>query len=381
MPSPNKETSDDTSLSYNSQMFEGVVNQENKLLRDTISDLREEVQRFRTPSLMIAEVFEVHGEQAVIKIPNGNKFLVNVSRMVSSLASGDAVAVEQRNLTIVKKLETNNNYDVEKFCIFEKPIETWKQIGGLEKQIQHVREIIELPLLKPHLFQKIGIDPPKGLLLYGPPGTGKTLIAKAVANSTNAAFIEIVGSELVQKFIGEGAKLVKELFKMARVKAPAIIFIDELDALAARRVDLGTSGEREVQRTFMQLLSEIDGFKPLDNVKIIGCTNRLDILDPAIVRPGRLDRLIEIPAPNVDGVHQILNIHTRKMNLHKVNTKELSEWFKGLTGAEIKALVTEAGYCAMRKNRSKVRRDDFVEAFKDSGFKDPNQKDYLQMFG
>ena len=176
---------------------------------------------------------------------------------------------------------------------------------------------------------------------HGPPGTGKTLLAKAVAASTNSTFIEIVGSELVQKFIGEGAKLVKEIFKLAREKAPAIIFIDELDALAAKRVDMGTSGEREVQRTFMQFLAEIDGFKSLDNVKVIGCTNRKDILDPAIIRPGRLDRLIEVPTPTKDGLEQIFDIHTREMELaQNVNRDKIMKQMEGFSGAEVKAAVS-----------------------------------------
>jgi len=175
-----------------------------------------------------------------------------------------------------------------------------EDIGGLNEQINEIKEVIELPLKNPELFKKVGISPPKGVLLYGPPGTGKTLLAKAVASSTNSTFIEVVGSELVQKFIGEGAKLVKEIFQLAKRKAPAIIFIDEIDALAARRIEIGTSGEREVQRTFMQFLAEIDGFKNLGNIKIIGCTNRKDILDPAILRSGRLDRHIMVGAPNID---------------------------------------------------------------------------------
>jgi len=381
MPARNKEK-ETTAFSYDPQIFGGLVHEENKLLRNTISQLREEVQRFRSPSLMLAEVFEAFEDKAVIKIPNGNKFLVNISKTVPLLRSGDSVAVEQRNLTVVKKLDRIRNFDVEKFVIIEKPKETWKQIGGLEEQIQMVREIIELPLTKPEMFKKVGIEPPKGILLHGPPGTGKTLVAKAVAQSTNSTFIQIVGSELVQKFIGEGAKLVKEIFELARAKSPSIVFIDELDALAAKRIDLGTSGEREVQRTFMQLLSEIDGFKPLDNVKIVGCTNRLDILDPAIVRPGRLDRLIEIPVPKPEGIRQIFDIHTKKMNLGKIDYDSLTKKLKGLTGAEIKSIITEAGYCAIRKNRSTVLEQDFLEAHNKASFRMGKEKqEYLNMFG
>ncbi|MBR9702911.1 AAA family ATPase, partial [Candidatus Woesearchaeota archaeon] len=211
----------------------------------------------------------------------------------------------QKNLTIIDTIHRSKNFDVEQFVIMEKPKIGWAQIGGLAEQINEIKEVVELPLKKPELFKKVGITPPKGILLHGPPGTGKTLLAKAVAKSTNSTFIEVVGSELVQKFIGEGAKQVKEIFQLAREKAPSIVFIDEIDSLAAKRVDMGTSGEREVQRTFMQLLAEIDGFKNLGNVKIIAATNRIDILDEAVIRPGRLDRLIEVPNPDEAGIKQI----------------------------------------------------------------------------
>jgi proteasome regulatory subunit len=209
------------------------------------------------------------------------------------------------------------------------------------------------------------------------------LLAKAIANSTNATFIEVVGSEIVQKFIGDGAKLIKEIFSLAKSKAPAIVFIDELDALCAKRIELGTSGEREVQRTFMQLLSELDGFKPLDNVKIIGCTNRKDILDPAIIRPGRFDRLIEVPNPDINGIKQIYKIHMRTMPLDKrVDMEIIYGLSQDISGAEIKAVVTEAGYFAIRENRDAVLEADFVQAIaKVRRDEDKYGKDYVNMFG
>ncbi len=228
--------------------------------------------------------------------------------------------------------------------------------------MREVKEVIELPLKKPELFEKIGIQPPKGILLHGPPGTGKTLLAKAVANSTNATFIEVVGSELVQKFIGEGAKLVKDIFALARKKAPTIIFIDEIDALASVRMENGTSGEREVNRTFMQLLAELDGFEHLGNVKVIGATNRIDILDQAIIRPGRLDRLIEIGLPDAAGRLEILKVHSAKMNFNKVKLKPLTEKMEEFSGAEIRAACTEAGYFAIREGRNSVTQEDFLQA-------------------
>ncbi|MFH1505604.1 MAG: AAA family ATPase [archaeon] len=359
------------------------MEEENKLLKETVDQLKTELDRFKTPALMMAEVVDLLKENAIIQIPNGNKFYVSVSGSLNKLRPGDSVLVEQKNLTVVDTVKASKKYNVERFVIMEKPELPWAEIGGLRDQIAEIKEVIELPLKKPHLFKKVGITPPKGILLHGPPGTGKTLLAKAVAASTHATFIEIVASELVQKFIGEGAKLVKEIFDLAKAKSPSIIFIDELDALASKRVDVGTSGEREVQRTFMQLLSEIDGFKHLGDVKVIGCTNRKDILDPAIIRPGRLDRLIEVPLPCQEGIAQIFKIHTKEMTLDKkINVAKLVTKMDGFSGAEIKAVCTEAGYFAIRKNRTRVLEDDLskaVDKVKAGDFKD--NKDHLQMFG
>lgn len=359
------------------------VEQENRLLRETITQLKHELDRYRSPALLVADVVElVDDENAIIVMPNGNKFFVDIASGVDDVKNGDSVLVEQKNLTIVDKISSTKRFNVDQFVIMNKPSTKWSDIGGLKREVKEVREVVELPLKKPELFEKIGIEPPKGILLHGPPGTGKTLLAKAVAASTNATFIEIVGSELVQKFIGEGAKLVKEIFDLARENAPAIIFIDELDSLAANRIELGTSGEREVQRTFMQFLAEIDGFKPLSNVKIIGCTNRKDILDPAILRPGRLDRHIEVGHPDIDGVEQILKIHTKRMKLEKgFKYKSIAKELEGLSGAEIKAVCTEAGYSAIRQNRSVVTMKD-VLAGRDMVLKNEELEgdDYMNMF-
>ncbi|MFT4311158.1 MAG: proteasome-activating nucleotidase [Candidatus Woesearchaeota archaeon] len=357
------------------------LEQENKILRETIFQLRMELDRFRSPALMLAETIEVNDNTAIIKVPNGNKFLVNIANNVKKLKPGDSVTVEQKNLTVVDVVTQERNLDVDQFVIIEKPNIRWKDIGGLKSQEQELKEVVELPLKNPKLFKDIGISPPKGILLYGPPGTGKTLLAKAVANSTDSTFIEIVGSELVQKFIGEGAKLVKEIFKLAKQKAPTIIFIDEIDAIASKRIEVGTSGEREVQRTFMQLLAELDGFEPLDNVKVVGCTNRKDILDTAVIRPGRLDRLIEVPAPNEEGLREIFKIHSKKMTLDKkVDLDTLFKQMEGFTGAEIKSVCTEAGYFAIRNKRTGITHKDFVEAVKKIKKKEEDTG-YKAMFG
>ena len=357
------------------------LEEESAMLRELFNSANNELNSLKSPALLVAEVSNIYEDnKAIIKLPNGNKFFCFVSKDAKNIRSGDHVFLDQKSLNVVGRANLVNNGDVEKYINMEKPTQNWKEIGGLVDEIQEIKEVIELPLKKPHLFEKVGIEPPKGILLHGPPGTGKTLLAKAVAHSTNATFIEVVGSELVQKFIGEGAKLVKEIFALARSKAPTIIFIDEIDALASQRMDTGTSGEREVNRTFMQLLAEIDGFKNLDNVKVIAATNRMDILDPAIIRPGRLDRLILVPNPCPDGIREIFKIHTRNMNLKKVNVDNLIKKMGGFSGAEIQAVCTESGYFAMRNNRHHVVEDDFLKAIKKVKKEEQNQKD-LHMFG
>ncbi|MFW9896661.1 MAG: AAA family ATPase, partial [Candidatus Thorarchaeota archaeon] len=240
---------------------------------------------------------------------------------------------------------------------------SYDDIGGLDEQIQEVREVIELPLTRPELFEKIGIEPPKGVLFYGYPGTGKTLLAKAVANGTNATFIKVVGTELVQKFIGEGAQFVRDIFKLAREKAPTILFIDELDALGAIRMEDATSGDREVNRTLMQLLSELDGFDNRGNIKFIGATNRADILDPALLRAGRFDRLIEFPLPNKKARESIFKIHMKGLHINdEINLKTLIGLTKKATGSDIKGICTEAGMNAIRKNSEIIINEDFLKA-------------------
>ncbi|MBI2651763.1 AAA family ATPase [Candidatus Woesearchaeota archaeon] len=367
---------------YNYSISTIQINEENRILKETVSKLKEELDKFKALPLMVAEVRNTFGKEAIIRLPNSNQFYVQVSKECEKLAAGDVVLADQKNLVIVKKIPITKKFDIESFVIIEKPNVPWHNVGGLDMQVQEIKEVVELPLKKPELFKKVGITPPKGILLYGKPGTGKTLLAKAVASSTNSTFIQIVSSELVQKFIGEGAKMVKEIFELARKRAPSIVFIDELDALAAKRVEIGTSGEREVNRTFMQLLAEIDGFNPLDNVKIIGATNRKDILDPAIIRPGRLDRLLYIPLPKTEARFEILKIHCKNMNFSKdADLKVLSDSMEELSGAEIKAVCTEAGYFAIRENRTQVTKNDMVMAIEKIRQDAEENQEYLEMFG
>ena len=328
--------------------------------------LRSEIERLRSPPLLVGIISDVLEDgRVVVKSSTGPKFVVNASQYVSEdeLKPGARVALNQQTLAIVNVLPTSKDPMVYGFEVEEKPDVSYEDIGGLDVQIEEIREAVELPMLKPELFAEIGIEPPKGVLLYGPPGTGKTLLAKAVANQTKATFIRVVGSEFVQKYIGEGARLVREVFQLAKEKAPSIIFIDELDAIAAKRTNSDTSGDREVQRTMMQLLAELDGFNPRGDVKVIGATNRIDILDPAILRPGRFDRIIEVPMPTFEGRIQIFRIHTRKMKLaDDVDFKELARITEGASGADIKAICTEAGMFAIREERAKVTMLDFTKA-------------------
>ena len=338
---------------------------ERESLRRELRRYKAEVEALRQPPLFEAIVLDVLPDgRVVVKSTTGPNLIVRPAGRVdvSKLKPGVHVAITQRG-AIVDILPEREDPYVKAFEVVEKPNVTFADIGGLHEQIRELREAIELPLKNPELFRELGIEPPKGVLLYGPPGCGKTLLAKALANETNATFIHVVGSELVHKFIGEGARIVREVFQLARRKAPAIIFIDEIDAIAARRVDIGTSGEREVQRTLMQLLAEMDGFEPLDNVKVIAATNRIDILDPAILRPGRFDRLIYVPPPDEQGRYEILKIHTRRARLAPdVDLRYIAKITEGATGADLKAIVTEAGYFALRAGRREITMEDFLKA-------------------
>ncbi len=345
-----------------------LVESERLRLQREVNNLRAELERLRTPPLFMGYIVEIISEnKAVVRSTTGPNLVVSISRRIdqSQLKPQTRVALNQRTFAIIDVLPPAKDPLVRKMELIEKPTETYADIGGLDKQIQEVKETVELPLLKPELFEKVGINPPKGVLLHGPPGTGKTLLAKAVANETNAAFIRLIGSELVQKFIGEGARLVRELFEFARENAPSILFIDELDAIGSRRLDLATSGDREVQRTLMQLLSELDGFNPRGDVKVIAATNRLDILDPALLRPGRFDRLIEIPIPNEEARRSIFKIHLKGMNIsEEIDIDYLVQMTDGSSGAEIHNITMEAGMFAIRNNRDYITNEDFHNAVK-----------------
>ena len=329
---------------------------------------KRELDKLLSPPHIEATVLEVLEDgRVIVKSTTGPNLIVNVSSRVDvrRLRPGVIVALNNRGSTIVDILPGRVDPLIKAMEVIDKPNVTFNDIGGLDKQIREVYEAVVLPLKNPKLFSELGIEPPKGVLLYGPPGTGKTLLAKAIANASNATFIRLVGSELVNKFIGEGARIVREVFRYARMKAPSIIFIDEIDAIASRRVDSGTSGDREVQRTLLQLLAEMDGFEPLSNVRIIAATNRIDLLDPALLRPGRFDRIIEIPLPDKRGRLEILKIHTRRVKLASdVDLEYIASITEGMSGADLKAVVTEAGYFAIRNSRKAITMSDFINAVK-----------------
>ena len=336
-------------------------------LKKRANRLDEEVRSLKSPPLIVGHLEDIlDKERGIVRSSNGTVFQVALNQRLSTevLKPGVRVALNQDTLAVIEVLHDAWDPMVSGAEMIERPEIGYDSVAGLDEQKQSVREAIELPLNSPELFKKVGVEPPKGILLVGPPGCGKTLLAKAVANHTDATFIRMVGSELAQKYIGEGGRMVRELFSLAKEKAPSIIFLDEIDAIGAKRLDGSTSGDREVQRTLMQLLAELDGFDVLENVKIIAATNRPDILDEALLRPGRFDRVIEIPIPDDAGRKSILQLHIDKMATKKIHLKTIVDKTTGFSGAEIKATCVEAGMIAIRQGRSYIKQEDFMESIK-----------------
>merc|ERR1711903_98592 len=276
------------------------------------------------------------------------------------LEPGCSVLLHNKVMGVVGILSDDTDPMVSVMKVDKAPLESYADIGGLETQIQEIKEAVELPLAHPELYEEVGIKPPKGVILYGVPGTGKTLLAKAVANQTSATFLRVVGSELIQKYLGDGPKLVRELFRVADDLSPTIVFIDEIDAVGSKRYDSSSGGEKEVQRTMLELLNQLDGFDNRSDVKVIMATNKIESLDPALIRPGRIDRKIQFPFPDEKTKRRIFQIHTGKMNLAEdVNLEEFIMSKDELTGADIKALCSESGLIALRDRRMKVNMADF----------------------
>ena len=377
---PDFESSTETAIRRLTKDFEDLSDKAQQLLTEKLflenefaqlkkraNRLDEELRNIKTPPLVIGFIQDIVDEQAIVRSSNGTVFLVSINRRldISQMKPGTRVALNQDTLSVVDILSDSWDPLVSNAEIIDSPPINFESIGGLDEQIKEIREAVELPFENPDAFAEFGIEPPKGVLLTGPPGTGKTMLAKAVANSTNATFLGLVGAELAQKYIGEGGRMVRELFDLAREKAPSIIFIDELDSIGSKRLDTATSGDREVQRTLMQLLSEMDGFETLDDVKIIAATNRPELLDAALLRPGRFDRIIEIPLPDVDAREIIFGVHTKSMPIEKnLGMRYLSGISEGFSGAEIKSTVVEAGINAISDGRKKVSKSDFIAAIK-----------------
>ncbi len=340
------------------------ANAENNKYQQKLERLTHENKKLKQSPLFVATVQELTDEGVIIKQHGNNQeALTEVTDEMREALTPDSRVAVNNSLSIVKQLDSETDVRARVMQVDQSPEVSYSDIGGIDEQMEEVRETVEMPIKSPEMFDEVGIDPPSGVLLHGPPGTGKTMLAKAVANQTDATFIKMAGSELVHKFIGEGAKLVRDLFELARQQEPAVVFIDEIDAIAAKRTESKTSGDAEVQRTMMQLLAEMDGFEERGQISIIAATNRFDMLDRAILRPGRFDRLIEVPEPDIEGRTQILSIHTRRMQLDPdVDLERIAGDTEGFSGAELESLATESGMFAIRDGRTEVAREDFDAA-------------------
>jgi 26S proteasome regulatory subunit T4 len=315
---------------------------------------------------IVGEVLrQLTDEKFIVKATNGPRYVVGCRRQLdkSKLKPGTRVALDMTTLTIMRHLPREVDPLVYNMSHEDPGDVQYSSVGGLSEQIRELREVIELPLLNPELFMRVGITPPKGCLLYGPPGTGKTLLARAVASQLDANFLKVVSSAIVDKYIGESARLIREMFNYARDHQPCIIFMDEIDAIGGRRFSEGTSADREIQRTLMELLNQMDGFDVLGQVKMIMATNRPDTLDPALLRPGRLDRKIEIPLPNEQARLEVMKIHAAPITKHgEIDFEAIVKLSDGFNGADLRNVCTEAGLFAIRAERDYVLDEDFMKA-------------------
>lgn len=359
------------------EIQESYVKDEMKSLKRELLHAQEEVKRIQSVPLVIGQFLEmVDANTGIVASTTGSNYFVRILSTINRelLKPSSSIALHRHSHALVDILPPEADSTISMMGADEKPDVAYSDIGGLDIQKQEIREAVELPLTHAGLYEQIGIDPPRGVLLYGAPGTGKTMLAKAVANHTTAAFIRVVGSEFVQKYLGEGPRMVRDVFRLARENAPAIIFIDEIDAIATKRFDAQTGADREVQRILMELLNQMDGFDQHSNVKVIMCTNRADTLDPALLRPGRLDRKIEFPLPDRRQKRLVFQVVTGKMNLaEEVDLEDFVSRPDKISGAEIAAICQEAGMQAVRKNRYVVLQSDFETAYKANVQKDDQE--------
>jgi len=361
---------------------EEYIKDEMKNLKRELIRAKEEMKRIQSVPLVIGQFVEmVDAEHAIISSTSGQTYYVRVLSTLDRdlLKPNSSVALHRHSEAVVDVLPSDADSAINQMLVTEKPDVTYNDIGGLDIQKQEIREAVELPLTHGDLYKQIGIDPPRGVLLYGPPGTGKTMMAKAVAHHTTATFISVVGSEFVQKYLGEGPRMVRDVFRLARENAPAIIFIDEIDAIATKRFDAQHGSDREVQRILIELLNQMDGFDQTTNVKVIMATNRADTLDPALLRPGRLDRKIEFPHPDRRQRRLIFQVCTSKMNLgDDVDLESFVQRPEKLSAAEIAAICQEAGLHAVRANRYVVLHKDFEKAYKNNIKKADTEFEFYQ---
>ncbi|CAH8455682.1 unnamed protein product [Schistosoma guineensis] len=346
---------------------EFIKNQERlKTDEERHEEERSKVDDLRGTPMSVGTLEEIIDDNhVVVSTSVGSEHYVSILSFVDKgmLEPGCSVLLNHKVHAVVGVLTDETDPMVTVMKLEKAPQETYADIGGLDVQIQEIKESVELPLTHPELYEEMGIKPPKGVILYGAPGTGKTLLAKAVANQTSATFLRVVGSELIQKYLGDGPKLVRELFRLAEENAPSIVFIDEIDAVGTKRYESNSGGEREIQRTMLELLNQLDGFDSRGDVKVIMATNRIETLDPALIRPGRIDRKIEFPLPDEKTKRRIFSIHTSRMTLAEdVNLEEYVSSKDELSGADIKAICTEAGLLALRERRMKVTDEDFKKA-------------------
>merc|ERR1719428_2489959 len=327
---------------------------------------RSRVDDLRGTPMSVGNLEEIIDDNhAIVSTSVGSEHYVSILSFVDKdqLEPGCSVLLNHKVHAVVGVLSDDTDPMVTVMKLEKAPTESYADIGGLDTQIQEIKESVELPLTHPEYYEEMGIKPPKGVILYGPPGTGKTLLAKAVANQTSATFLRVVGSELIQKYLGDGPKLVRELFRVADEHSPSIVFIDEIDAVGTKRYDSNSGGEREIQRTMLELLNQLDGFDERGDVKVIMATNKIESLDPALIRPGRIDRKIEFPLPDIKTKRHIFNIHTGRMSLGEDVDLETFVMAKDeLSGADIKAVCTEAGLMALRERRMKVTDEDFKKS-------------------